>query len=156
MADELFKLMILENEKKELEHVLSCNEISSRFGLSLTTEESKALLVERKNNLKFQERIEFEEGIIPKLIFAFCDSQYVEQDEYMATLIRLQDIFYLFKNETLDEVSDDELIEYMKKCFEGVCQGSLSHLEDTCLSTFARDVRFSSNPLLEKGDYDEE
>ena len=33
------------------------------------------------------------------------------QENYADTLMRLQDIFYLYKNESLDELTDDELLE---------------------------------------------
>ncbi|HKM20776.1 MAG TPA: DUF6323 family protein, partial [Lachnospiraceae bacterium] len=41
----------------------------------------------------------------------------------------------------MDEATDDELIDFMKEQFEGECQGSLEHLEDTSLEQFARDIR---------------
>ena len=47
----------------------------------------------------------------------------------------------IYANESLDELSDDELIEYMKKHFDDDCQGSLEYLEDTCLEDFARSIR---------------
>ncbi len=53
--------------------------------------------------------------------------------------MRLQDIFYLYKNESLDELTDDELLEYMKEKFDGICAGDLDYLEGTELDTFARE-----------------
>ena len=47
------------------------------------------------------------------------------QENYADTLMRLQDIFYLYKNESLDELTDDELLEYMKEKFDGICAGDL-------------------------------
>jgi len=104
----------------------------------------------RKNSLKEQERIEFGGGILPKLIFAFCDSPFIYQDNYVDTLECLQNIFYLYKNESLDELSDDELIEYMKKHFDNDCQGSLEYLEDTCLEDFARSIRVGTRGFIGK------
>lgn len=63
------------------------------------------------------------------------------QENYADTLMRLQDIFYLYKNESLDELTDDELLEYMKEKFDGICAGDLDYLEGTVLDTFAREVR---------------
>ena len=59
----------------------------------------------------------------------------------MDTLEGLQEIFYLYKNESLDELTDDELLTYMKECFEGKCQGDLDYLEGTCLDQFCRKIR---------------
>lgn len=47
---------------------------------------------------------------------------------YVETLHELIEIFYFYKNETLDLISDDELIKFMKNSFDGKCQGSLELL----------------------------
>lgn len=112
------------------------------------------LMEARKNSLKEQERIEFGEGILTKLIYSFCDSPYIYQDNYVDTMESLQDIFYLYKNESLDELTDDELIDYMKDKFEGECQGSLEHLEDTCLEKFARSIRKGTYSFM--GEYEDD
>lgn len=117
-------------------------EYAGQFGLSLSEEEISLLLNERKQSLREQERVEFGGGVLPSLIYAFCDSPYVYQDNFADTLGRLQEIFYLYKNESLDQLTDDELIAYMKTEFNGSCQGSLDHLEDTSLEKFARASRF--------------
>ena len=62
---------------------------------------------------------------IKKLIEAFCDSPYIMQSNYEETLEELQDIFYFFKEEAMEQISDDELIEFMKRDFDGKCQGSI-------------------------------
>ena len=54
---------------------------------------------------------------------------------------QLQSIFYEYKNETLDELTDDELIEAMKDYFDGQCQGSVEYLEETCLEELAGGIR---------------
>lgn len=145
--DDLLSLFINCNETS-LQTVMDCNSYTKKFGVTLTKEDTLLLLNERNNSLKEQERIEFGEGILHKLIFTFCDSPYIYQDNYVDTLARLQDIFYLYKNESLDELTDDELIQRMKTDFEGICQGSLDYLEDTCLEEFARDIREGSQSFL--------
>jgi len=85
--------------------------------------------------LREQQRVEFGEGILPRLIFTFCDSPHIYQQNYVETLLRLQDIFYLYKNECMDELTDDELLDFMKKAFDGECEGSLDYLEDHLLWT---------------------
>ncbi|MDR1551000.1 MAG: DUF6323 family protein [Hungatella sp.] len=136
----------------QIARVKEANDYTKKFGLALTDEEAALLIGERKDALKEQERVEFGVGILPKLIFAFCDSPYIYQDNYVDTLGRLQDMFYLYKNESLDEISDDELIEFMKDQFDGPCQGSLDHLEDTGLEAFARRARFGPDLYEEEDD----
>ena len=92
--------------------------------------------------------VEFGKGVLEKLIYAFCDSSYIYQENYVDTLSRLQDIFYLYKNESMDELTDDELIEYMRKTFDETCHGSLDYLEETCLEEFARNIRRSTHKFI--------
>ena len=127
--------------QNQIQKVMEMNRQTERFGLSLTQEEAKLLVENRNLVLKEQQRVEFGEGILPKLIFAFCDSAYIDQENYAETIARLQEIFYTFKNETLDEITDDELIQLMKEQYEMQCHGDLDYLESTCLSDFARVIR---------------
>ena len=128
--------------------IIKTNSQTDKFNLTLSGEDIELLLAERKEMLRQWQRVEFGEGILKKLIFAFCDSSYIYQENYVDTLIRLQEIFYLYKNESMDELTDDELIDYMRESFEEKCQGSLEHLEDTCLEEFARKIRKKTNKFI--------
>lgn len=125
----------------QLQKIENCNQYTEKFGLQLSSQDVMTLMKDRVEVLSEQHRVEFQGGILEKLIFAFCDSAYIYQDNYVETIGKLQEIFYLYKNESLDELSDDELIDYMKEQFENKCQGSLEHLEDTALEQFARSIR---------------
>lgn len=149
-------LSIFNQSSNALSTVLKTNQYTKKFGLQLSEEEALMITEARKSSLLEQERIEFGEGIIHKLIFAFCDSPYIYQDNYVETIITLQEIFYLYKNESLDELTDDELISYMKKELEGECEGSLEHLEDTSLEAFARQIREGSHSFIGKYEDDDE
>lgn len=155
MDDRMFLSIMADGVKYQLQKVIACNQYTEKFGVRLLEEDALLLLEARKNNLKEQERIEFGEGILPKLIFAFCDSAYIYQDNYVDTIGSLQEIFYLYKNESLDELSDDELLDYMKEHFEGECQGSLDYLEETCLEGFCREIRRGSHRFLGVNQEDE-
>ena len=121
--------------------VMETNQYTEKFGLSLSDEEARLIVAERTNSLRTQKRVEFGESIVPRLIYEFSDSDYSDQGNYVQTMIRLQDIFYLFKNEMMDEITDDELIHFMKEQFETICYGDLEYLEGTCLEIFAQAVR---------------
>jgi len=145
------KLLINMSQKHMLQKILDCTQYTEKFGIKLSEKDAHLLLESRKSSLKEQERIEFGEGILPKLIYTFCDSPYIYQGNYVETIGSLQEIFYLYKNECLDELTDEELLTYMKEHFDGDCQGSLEFLEETCLEELAREIRGGS--LL--GDDDE-
>ena len=130
--------MELLNENTQLAALEKTNSYTEKYGLQLTEQDARLLLSERKNSLKEQQRIELKEGVLPKIIYAFCDSDYIYQDNYVDTLLRLQDIFYLYKNETMDELTDDELLAFMKEQFETVCFGDPDYLENTCLDLFSQ------------------
>lgn len=127
--------------KNQLQKVMDMNAKTERFGLSLSEEDARMLVERHLENLKEQRRVEFGEGILPKLIFTFCDSHYLDQGNYADTIAQLQEIFYLYKNESMDELSDDELLSLMKEAFDGECQGSLDFLQETVLEKYARKIR---------------
>ena len=135
--------------QNQVQKVMDMNQKTERFGLSLTQEDAE-LLVERKMEcLKEQQRVEFGETILSKLIDTFCDSPYISQNDYVDTISGLQELFYLYKNESLDVLTDDELLEFMKEAFDGKCQGSLEYLEETVLEEFARNIRIEGLNALE-------
>lgn len=125
----------------QMQKIMEMNHKTEAFGLVLTEEDAQILMERRMESLKEQQRVEFGEGILPKLIFTFCDSPYIDQENYVDTLIRLQEIFYLYKNEAMDELTDDELLDFMKTAFDGECEGTLEYLEETILEEFARSIR---------------
>ena len=92
--------------------VLACNEESEHFGLTLSGEDALAVMESRNESLKKHQRVEIGPCVIKKIIHLFCDSQYIWQDNYVKTIKRLQDIFFLYKNESDDLVSDDELLTF--------------------------------------------
>ena len=121
--------------------LLAANEYTQKYGLTLSQEDAQYLVQKRRQTLAETRRVEFGQGILPALIYEFCDSAYIEQSDYAETLARLQDIFFHFKNELLDQVSDEELLHFMKEQFETICEGDLDYLAGTCLSIFSQAVR---------------
>lgn len=128
-------------KKEFLEKIVKTNEVTAQYGLSLSRQDAEQILAERIRVLQEERRVEFGEGMTDRIICEFCDSAYISQENYVETIIRLQEIFYRYKNETLDEMSDDELLHLMKEQFETICFGDPDYLEGTCLDLFAQAVR---------------
>ncbi len=126
---------------KDADKLLLYNDESIKHGLVLTKEQAVRLLEAKDEELRYNGRLEFGEGVIGKLITAFCDSPYMNRQNYSQTLERLVEIFYYYKNETDGQLSDDELIDYMKTFFNGSCEGSLELLESRELDSLARALR---------------
>ena len=141
------------NKRKQIDiaNIKKCNKYTNQYGLVLTDNQITNLLERRKEILKETGRIEFREGIIDKIIKEFCDSPYINQDNYALTLYELVEIFYEYKNETMDLVTDDELITFMKKSFDGICKGDIEYLTGTIMYRM-RENLLKGKPL----DYEEE
>lgn len=130
--------MQLEAAKDEIR---CCDELNQLHGLKLTEDDITELVQLRGQALRSTGRIEFGGGILPKLIRAFCKSPYIDNYNYASTLGDLQDAFYYFKNESEDRFSDDELIEFMEKVFNGQAHGSAEVLTTISLEELCRWAR---------------
>jgi len=133
------------------EELRQCNALSERYGLSLNEAQIIALASAQTDALRQTGRIALGGGVLPKLIYAFCDSPFIERQDYCDTLITLQDLFYTFKNELGNALTDDELIAAMEHLFNGRGQGSLSYLENATNGDLFR----AANPSTEEEPDDE-
>ena len=84
-------------KKQALEELKDCNSLTLKYGLSLSEQQMEELIEKRFEALRANGRIEFGQGILKKLIYEFCDSPYLMQENYQETLMELQDIFYFYK-----------------------------------------------------------
>lgn len=138
------ELMLIPSEmiqKTAVAEIISCNKISSDYGLSLSPQQAQELAQTHQQALKNNGRIEFSGGTIAKIIRCFCSSPFISRYNYAETLNDLVEIFYYFKNESNDQIPDDELIILMKKCFNENCQGSLELLQGRELEIPAHNIR---------------
>ncbi len=141
MAFELLNLTSSLVHKQAVAGIIKYNDYTAYFGLALNEKQAKALVETRSFALRVNGRIEVGGGVINKIIYEFCDSPYILQSTYEQTLHELIEMFYYYKNETLDMLSDEELILFMKNAFDGVCQGSLELLSGRELDKIARHIR---------------
>lgn len=125
----LFTLPQLQRQRNgaELERY---NRQTAPFGLVLSEKAMERLCRQREEALRESGRIAFGEPVLGKLIAAFCASPYLAQSEYEETLMELQTLFYYFKNECRDLLSDDELIEGMRLIYEEAAGGSVAFLSE--------------------------
>jgi len=148
-------------QKQAIDEVVRCNDYTKRFGIMLTQEQAAELVETRFLALSGTGRIEFGGGVIDRIIKAFCDSPYISKHNYTQTLHDLIEIFYHAKNETADLISDDDLIKFMNRAFDGVCQGSLDLLAGSEIFRLANNLRFGlpadyvEDELLEEAEEDE-
>lgn len=144
-------------QKQAVAEIEKCNEFTSQFGLTLSHQDAIELVETRTLALKSNGRIEFGGGVINKLIREFCFSPYISKHNYAETLHELTELFYFYKNETLDLLSDEELLKYMKISFDEKCHGSLELLAGRELYIMARNLRYGlALDYLEDVENDEE
>jgi hypothetical protein len=152
--EEQFDLLKVTQKNQAVVELKECNEFAGKFGLTLSDSDIQMLIEERFRALKSNGRVEFGNGILKKLVFEFCDSPYVMQDNFADTIQGLQEAFYYFKNESLDEYNDEELIDIMKDYFEHECQGSIEYLQESKLEDICRKKRYG-NAWGEDGDFED-
>lgn len=155
MENQFMLLPVALQNRQTITDLQSCNEITVRYGLELTTKEMYELAENRRAALERHGRIEFGGGMLKKLILEFVDSPFLNQDHYADTLMELQECFYYFKNESLELLTDDELIKRMKKYFDDVCQGSVEYLQTTMLENYCRDLRYGSKEYEDMDGYED-
>ncbi len=126
---------------QQINEILKLNEETMSYRLMLSKEEIMQIMEVRNQVLTGYGRIELGTDVINKLIKSFYTSPFIEQDMYMLTLIELQEVFYYMKNETEDNISDDELIDILKDFFENYCRGSIELLQGREIESFARNQR---------------
>lgn len=121
--------------------LLRSNEKAKKYGLTLSPAQAAAIALTQSAALQRTGRLEFGVGIPGRLAEAFCDSPWISQEDYEQLLHEVTGLFYEFKNETMDIVSDEELIGFMQEAFNGFCKGSLELLAGRALPMLAEHVR---------------
>lgn len=144
------------SEQMAVQEILSTNEQSQEYGLTLSPRDAKELAAAKSELLRSHGRVEIGGGTLEKIITAFCDSSYLWQSNYTETLHELLDTFYYMKNETMDQIPDDELIGLMKEYFETSCAGSVDLLQGRELDQIVRNIHLGVESDRQPDDEDED
>ena len=72
--------MVLLQRQNQLGKVIETNNATAQYGLMLSEQDAELILEERGHALREQRRVEFGEGIAPKIIHQFCDSDFIDQN----------------------------------------------------------------------------
>lgn len=110
------------------------NQVTGRFGLSLSPSQAASLAIRESDILERTGRICFGASIMPQLARTFCDSPHIQSAEWASMLAELLWVFYTLKNETRDQLSDEALLERMAYLFSGAAQGSVQMILDAFLT----------------------
>ena len=69
MEKQIFELLTEKRQKDELALLDAYNQKTEKFGLTLTEQEAKELIVRRNESLKKYGRVEFGRGILDKIVY---------------------------------------------------------------------------------------
>lgn len=119
--------------------ILEINDKSVDYGLVLSPKDVEEVIKSRKDSLKTYGRIDLNMDITEKIMEILYTSQYTDKDDYLELINDLQDIFYYLKNETLDEISDNEILEKISEFYEKT-SGRIDNVQNLA-EKFANDYR---------------
>ena len=122
------------------QELLELNENSSAYGLTLNKEDIKEIINSRNNTLKSYGRIELDINVTKSIIENLYKSQYTDRDDYVELINDLQEVFYYLKNETLDQISDIEIIEIIDEIYNN-CSGRIDIVQEKC-EEFAKSYKY--------------
>lgn len=125
---DFYALQRLKNDELFSE-VVALNEVSAEYGLTLTESQIIDLMETRGNALHENNRIEIGLGAVKKIIENFCSSSFINNDNYSETLNELVEMFYYYKTESHDSISDNDLINMMFDHFENKYFGSIKMMQ---------------------------
>lgn len=119
----------------------SCNATLEPYGLTLSSADIELLVAGRIEALRDTDRVEFGGGVTRDLVLAFAASPHVSQADFAVRIAELQDMFYEFKNESLEQVPDDDLIAKMRSLHDDVAKGDMDYLAEALFDGLGRHIR---------------
>ena len=128
-------LVVVKNE------ILKINEDSALYGLTLSSKDIEDVVKYRGESLKTYGRIELNIDVTKKIMEKLYTSQYTNKEDYVEKINDIQDIFYYLKNETLDEISDNEIMDIISEFYEK-SNGEIGNVQNL-VEKFALDYRLS-------------
>lgn len=124
-------------QRQFLAQLRAANEVSARFGLTLSERAMQEIAKTRSHALIDHGRVELGASAVQAIMEGFCDSPFLLQEEYEATLYELIDAFYYFKNACGDQIADEELIAAMRVRYDAY-DGSVDAVTGTTLEALCR------------------
>lgn len=120
--------------------ILKINSESEQYALSLSQEDVEEIIKARNYTLQSYGRIDLNINVTKQLIEILYKSQYTDKDDYVELINDLQEIFYYLKNETLDEISDIDLLEIIDE-FYNECSGRIDNVQNNA-EKFSQEYRW--------------
>ncbi len=121
--------------------LMNTNNRSMEYGLVLSESDAQMLVEAGNDALECQDRIEFGKSVTVKIIEKFMESSFIAQSEYADTIAALIDVFYQAKEESLDMLTDEEIINAMFDFFENESGGDIDILTSRDMQLMCQKIR---------------
>ena len=121
--------------------ILNLNERSQEYGLILTPDDVENIVKSRNHTLNSYGRIDLNMDVTKEIMEILYKSQFTDKDDYVEMINDLVEIFYFLKNETLDEISDKEIIEIIGEFYEET-RGRIDNIQDKA-EKFSKDYKYN-------------
>lgn len=136
-----FSLVKSIEEQKFIGRLMELEDKAGRYGLVINESTAREIALCRSRALAENERFEVKSDAAMKLVSAFLETRYIDQNELTEIMGEIIGLFYQIKNETEScgvFVPDDELIGEMAKVFVETCFGSMEAMRGRGLDKILR------------------
>ena len=121
MENNILKLLKNDLQEYSSKKIMNLIEDSINYGLRLTEEDVEEIMKSMDEALKRTGRIETSTNSLEKIIKFLYSSPYTDKDNYVEVIDDMVEIFYFFKSQVLDLMSDDEVIEILDEVYNDKC-----------------------------------
>ena len=121
MKNNILKFTMNALQEQCSEKLLKLNDESINYGLVLTQKDINDIMKNINETLKKIGRIETSADALEKVISIVYSSPYTDKENYVENINDMQELFYYFKSQVLDLLSDDEVIEILDKAYDEKC-----------------------------------
>ena len=146
-SDFNFSIIKLNENQKLINNLIDLNSKANKYDLMITESIAREIAVYRSTALIENERFEINSNAVSRLTSAFLESRYIEQKDFADTIGEIINIFYHIKNETDNEISDDDLISEMLKVFTETCFGSIEIMQSKGLEKILRQYKMNDTDI---------
>lgn len=90
-------------------------------------------------------RIEINQEAVCEIICEFYDFPYIGKYNYLLEFKDLISVFYYYQSILWTKLTDEQILEYLKECFDGKAAGNVELLYELCLNNLMEEIENDVN-----------
>lgn len=118
MENNILRFTMNDISEQSSKKLMKLNDESINYGLVLSPKDINDIIKHTNETLIKIGRIETSTEALEKIIEIVYSSPYTDKDNYVENINDMQEIFYYFKNQVLDLLSDDKVIEILERTYD--------------------------------------